>query len=167
MSREVRRVPKDWKHPKCDNGNFIALFDGGNFTQKQQEWDEGAAKWANGLRDDGNGGWKPLKDYEKDMTFEEWYGSRPNAEDYMPEWTDAERTHLMMYETTSEGTPISPVFETPEELAQWLADNNASVFGDMTATYEQWLGMCKAGWAPSAVCDSTGIHSGVEAISAL
>lgn len=43
----------------------------------------------------------------------------------------------MIYETCSEGSPISPAFETPEELARWLTDNS---FGSMTATYEQWLG---------------------------
>lgn len=161
MGREVRRVPKDWKHPKNEHGNYIALFDGSDFSRRVKEWDEGAAKWAEGLRDDWNGGWKPLEDDEKGMTFEEWDGGRPKAEDYMPEWPAEECTHLMMYEDTSEGTPISPAFETPEELARWLADNNASAFGSMTATYEQWLGMCKAGRAPSAVCDSTGMHSGV------
>ncbi len=72
-----------------------------------------------------------------------------------------EPTHIMMYETCTEGTPISPAFETPEDLARWLTDNNASAFGSMTATYEQWLSTCERGWALSAVCDSSGIHSGV------
>ena len=40
-----------------------------------------------------------------------------------------ERTHYQMYETCTEGTPISPVMETPENLARWLADNGASAFG--------------------------------------
>lgn len=71
---------------------------------------------------------------------------------------------FQMWETTSEGSPISPVFETPDELATWLADNGASSFGSNTATYEQWLGMIKGpGWAPSAIMDSKGLRSGVEA----
>lgn len=74
----------------------------------------------------------------------------------------------MMYENTSEGTPISPVFETPEALARWLADNNASAFGGMGATYEQWLATCREGFAPSAVFSpSTGMISGVAAMSTL
>jgi hypothetical protein len=44
-----------------------------------------------------------------------------------------------MWETTSDGSPISPVFATPQELARWLADSGASVFGKHTATYEEWL----------------------------
>ena len=162
MGREVRRVPKDWQHPKYDNGNYIALH-GSDFSSNLKEWEENEAKWKEGLRDDFKGGWKPLEDDEKGMTFEAWYGGKPCADDYMPEFPEEERTHLMMYETTSEGTPISPAFETPEELARWLADNNASAFGRMTATYDQWLATCKAGWAPSAIMDSTGFHSGVEA----
>lgn len=46
-----------------------------------------------------------------------------------------------MWETTSEGSPISPVFASPEELARWLADNKASWFGDATATYDQWMSL--------------------------
>jgi len=68
-----------------------------------------------------------------------------------------------MWETTSEGSPISPVMESPEILAEWLVDNNASSFGRNTATYEQWLATIKAGWVISAVCDSKGFRSGVEA----
>lgn len=46
-----------------------------------------------------------------------------------------------MWETTSEGSPISPTFNTPEELAKWLADTNASACGGTGASYEQWLNM--------------------------
>lgn len=70
-----------------------------------------------------------------------------------------------MWETTTEGSPISPVFETPEALARWLADNNASTFGSDTTTYEKWLGFIMGpGWAPSMVADSGGVRSGVEAV---
>lgn len=70
-----------------------------------------------------------------------------------------------MWETTSEGSPISPVFATPEELARWLADTKASTFGRMTADYETWLKMIKgSGWASSIMMsEETGLVSGVEA----
>ena len=70
-----------------------------------------------------------------------------------------------MWETTSEGSPMSPVFATPEELARWLADTGASAFGRQGATYEEWLGMCREGWAPSAVMSNGVIRSGVAAVS--
>lgn len=46
-----------------------------------------------------------------------------------------------MYETISEGTPISPPMELPEQLARWLADNNIKASGALAYTYEQWLAM--------------------------
>lgn len=69
-----------------------------------------------------------------------------------------------MWETTSEGSPISPVFDTPEKLARWLADTGAKTFGPMTTDYETWLKMIKGpGWAPSATMSpETGFISGVE-----
>jgi hypothetical protein len=83
----------------------------------------------------------------------------------MPAWPDEQRTHLMMYEDTSEGTPISPAFATPEDLAHWLADNGASALGSSTATYEQWLRVARGGWAPSLVADANGVVNGVAALS--
>lgn len=70
-----------------------------------------------------------------------------------------------MWETVSEGSPISPAFMKPEELAHWLADNKASAMGSETATYEQWLATIKAGWAPSMVIDSKGLRSGVASMA--
>lgn len=68
----------------------------------------------------------------------------------MPQWPENEATHYMMYEDTSEGTPISPAFATKEELARWLTDTGASAFGRLTATYEQWLATIEIGFAFSA-----------------
>lgn len=68
--------------------------------------------------------------------------------------------------TTTEGTPMSPVFPTPEGLAEWLADTGASSFGRQTATYEQWLKFIKGpGWAPSAIGSKLGLKSGVEVLA--
>lgn len=62
--------------------------------------------------------------------------------------------------------PISPVMETPEKLARWLTDNNASAMGNEGASYEHWLRVCKGGWAPTMVISpGKGIKSGVEALS--
>lgn len=45
-----------------------------------------------------------------------------------------------LWETCSEGSPVSPVFETKEQLADWCVDN-ATTFADFKATREQWLRM--------------------------
>lgn len=99
-----------------------------------------------------------------------WYCPHCEGEKraYMPSIEVPEGDGWQMWENTSEGSSISPVFETPEELARWLADNGASSFGNDTATYEQWLGMIGVGWAPSAIHSSaTGLQSGVAAIAAI
>jgi hypothetical protein len=101
-------------------------------------------------------------------TYEWWAGdipSKPLPEHYMPSWPESERTHFMMYEDTSEGTPISPAFATAEQLARWLADTGASAFAGCTASYEQWLGTIRRGWAVSAVLQSGVMISGVEGMA--
>jgi hypothetical protein len=98
-------------------------------------WDKAAALFSQGKDERG----EPLPKSAASCSFEEWHGGRPDPVDYMPSWPDADRTHYQMYETCSDGTPISPVFATPEDLARWLTDNHASAFGDMTLPYERWL----------------------------
>ena len=96
-------------------------------------------------------------------------GGAPNPDDYMPSFAghDPDTLGWCMYETVSEGTPISPVLPSPEALARWLADNDASAFADYTATYEQWLAMIGAGSSMGSAVHipGRGLVSGVEAVS--
>jgi hypothetical protein len=109
MSREVRRVPADWQHPRDEQGRNIPQYDGALYLVHITAW-------------------------KKRRT-----GFRPYPGRYTPDWPESERTHYMMYENTTAGTPISPAFETPEALARWLTDTDAGWFGLVTATYAQWL----------------------------
>lgn len=45
-----------------------------------------------------------------------------------------------LWETTSEGSPCSPVFATFDELCEWCAEN-ATTFGSFEATKEEWAKM--------------------------
>jgi hypothetical protein len=45
-----------------------------------------------------------------------------------------------LWETTTEGSPQSPVFATLEELAGWC-EKNATTFGDFKASKEEWAKM--------------------------
>ena len=147
MSREVRRVPMDYQHPRClvpdyQHGGlrvaFVPLFPGERYEESLTEFRADPADW----------------DFEP-----------PRFEDYMPVFAGDDLGYCM-YETVSEGTPISPVFATPEELARWLADTGASAFGGATATYEQWLHTCRGGYAPSMVFTvQDGLRTGVEALA--
>lgn len=66
-----------------------------------------------------------------------------------------------LWETVSEGSPITPVFATPDELADWLVVNDDSVTRNQTR--EGWLRFINGpGWAPSLVVDGLGVRSGVE-----
>lgn len=163
MGREVRMVPPDWVHPKVDRHGRIdyqPMFNE-KFSKVFAEWLETFDRFRAGN----------LKDYEREVYprgLADWLqdeGMPPNPAYYMPEWPDAERTHYMMYEDTSEGTPISPAFATPEELARWLADTGASSFAGQTASYESWLRVAKGGWAPSAIISGGEMVSGVEGLT--
>ena len=156
MSREVRMVPRDWEHPKYENGAFIPLHNSSYKTS--------IADWAKGKEDWDKGNYPDYASEEnKKLSYEECAGEEPDPDDYMPTFSSAEATCFMMYETTSEGTPISPAFETEEELAQWLSENKASAFGRSTATYEQWLNTIRRGRSIGSMVIFDGkIMSGVE-----
>ena len=161
MGRKVRRVAKDWEHPKNELGSYIPLLEG-SFKEALEEYNERKAEW----NDDEASFEDDYAEYSENRElWDEEHSVVPEAENYMPNWTEAERTHIQMYEDCSEGTPISPVMETSEELASWLADNNASAFAGMTATYDEWLATINRGWAPSAIFSPmTGMQSGVTAM---
>ena len=160
MSREVRRVPMDWKHPE---GRSLLS---GDYQSAADDWFAGLSKWREGLREDwgAKGSWKEHGEPKTVWAWVEWSGCQPRLEDYMPEFPEGSCVGWQMYETCSEGSPISPVMSTPEQLADWLYQNDASAFGSMTATAEQWLATIKAGWAISAMSSAeTGLISGVAA----
>lgn len=142
MSREVKRVTLDfdWFDKGTWPGYLISICSVfGEDCEKCKLFFMAAGKKGDGCSDENNLQIEPPKG---------------------PGW--------QMWQTVSEGSPISPVFKTPEELAQWLADTGASSFGRNTATYEQWFAMIKQGWAPSAVSTpETGIISGVVAVMEL
>jgi hypothetical protein len=141
--REVRRVPPGWEHPKDERDRFQPMYDE-PFVPVMQEW---IAEFQAALRDG-------AADYNGDrISMETWLDDSPPPDPkyYRPDWPEESRTMLMMYECTSEGTPISPAFETPEALARWLTDTGASAFASLTMTYEQWLAVCLGGYCPPVV----------------
>src|SRR6185503_13867538 len=113
MGREIRMVPANWKHPRDRDGSYEPLNDG--FNKDLDEWNEGNDRWRQGLvsKWTPNGyEWEPRGDqYPGCKSYADYAGGQPKSDEYMPDWPAEERTHLMMYETTSEGTPISPAFK--------------------------------------------------------
>lgn len=72
-------------------------------------------------------------------SLEAYPGQRAEAETWEPV-QPPKGDGWQLWETVSEGSPVSPVFPTAEALADWCADN-ATTFADMKASRETWLKM--------------------------
>ena len=115
MGREVRRVPANWDHPKVMRRNgsrgYQSMYDR-TYQEALDEWlkefDEIRATGSNEYYAD-------LGDWLEDYT--------PPEKSYYRPWSDDEATWFQVWETVSEGTPVSPPFETKKELIDYLAEN--------------------------------------------
>jgi len=68
-----------------------------------------------------------------------------------------------IWQTVSEGGPVSPPFATPEKLADWMVANDTSITSDMTR--DDWLRFIRGpGWAPSMVAGAGSLTSGAKAV---
>jgi hypothetical protein len=77
------------------------------------------------------------------------HDSPPNEECHRTrKWTDAEATHYQVYETVSEGTPITPPMPSKEALAEWLSTNK-DFWGKGPLTRSQAEAFVKDEYAPS------------------
>jgi hypothetical protein len=120
MGREVRRVPMNWQHPKKANGRYQPLHDQ-TYEDRMKEWNADKAAFES----------DPVK-VAKYTTFAEYetgikgmseQEALPDPASYRPAWDENAVLGYCYYENISEGTPISPVLATPEELVNWLVEN--------------------------------------------
>jgi hypothetical protein len=124
--REVRPVAIGWEHPRepgthsDGSPRYRPLFSRADLLSHTRDREEHPEDY-----DDG-------KEGEIDL------------DDYMPPIPEGADFGYVLYETTTEGTPDSPVFETLEELATWCEDN-ATVFADIKWTRAEWLASFRAG----------------------
>lgn len=81
----------------------------------------------------------------------------PNPDDYMPkgEW-------IQLFENVSEGTPLTPPFETAPELIDWLANNKD--FWGRDWTREQAEAMVRDEYAPSMTVINGKVHNTQESL---
>jgi hypothetical protein len=128
MGKAARRVPAQWQHPKDENGRYLPLRDGTQYERRARAWDDEEKKWREGLRrDEITGPWKPIEVRFRSMTYAECNGPRPDPKNYTPQWSPSECTHWQYYEEVTDGTPISPVCGSAEELAHWLFEHDRGV----------------------------------------
>lgn len=94
-------------------------------------------------------------------SLEKYEGQRAEAEAWEP--TDPPKGDgWQLWETVSEGSPVSPVCATADELAAWMSDPER---GDRWVPQEAARKFIDAGWAPTGVLTpGRGYASGVEAI---
>lgn len=139
MGRNLRSVPANWEHPKKDDGQYQPMYDE-YYGDALMEWLNEHKQWEESTHSD----LVDNPDLKKEYPFYAmWNGNPPDVAYYRTrKFTEEELTHIQLYEDTSEGTPISPVFkkEEFEKLCEWAADN-AMTFANYKASKEQWMKM--------------------------
>jgi hypothetical protein len=156
MGREIRMVPPNWEHPK-EHQIRLVPYEGLQYVEEDvpmydrryedavKEWKEAYAKWESGHRPDC---WVKGEDPEE---FWDWEGMPPDKKYYRP-WKEEDATWFQLWQTVSEGTPVSPPFATREELALYLAENGD--YWDQRRGHGGWGGerasaFVNSGWAQS------------------
>ena len=153
MGREIRRVPPNWEHPRNESGNFQPMFDR-SFQQAVDEWKKEFAEWEAGEKQ------KNKNDDGSVMEYWEWSGDPPDRA-YYRTYSDEEATWFQLYETVSEGTPLSPPFATKEELAKHLAEHGDD-WKKIPWGIEKATAFVESGWAPSFVVAGGVIYQGED-----
>lgn len=138
MSREVRPVALDWEHPVA--GSY---YDGSpRYVPLHSRED---------LR-------LHLEDYHDNPEDRE--DGPPDPADYMPPIPEGHPYGWQLYETVSEGSPLSPVCASKDDLAAWMSSPAAG--RDRVAPGVAAKFVAK-GWAPSfGSGPHGGLVSGVE-----
>ena len=131
MGREIRRVPPNWEHPRqeCKHSPWAGgcadalahegccykpLF-GPDYAVKAREWLDHAMRWdRNEFLSHEN-----ADDKSEHPFYWEWNGMPPDKDDYVS-YRPEEATWFQVYETASEGTPVTPPFAAKEELVAHL-----------------------------------------------
>jgi hypothetical protein len=149
MGREIRMVPPNWEHPRDCNGDYHPLYDG-DYETSARDWMDECLSWEAGTH-------KDATEYKAEHPFYwDWDGPPPDKEYYHPKWDNA--TWCQVYETVSEGTPVTPPFATKEELIEYLVENGDfwdQKRGDGGWSRENATAFANRGWAPTFIINQT------------
>ena len=112
MSREIRKVPSGWQHPRDENGRLISMYD--------QDYDDASLEYIARLIAWENGGYEKEKETGCSARYYwDWDGPPPDSTSYRPKF-DKPADCFQIYQTISEGTPVSPVFGSVDEMVNWM-----------------------------------------------
>jgi len=124
-------------------------------------WEEEPCTWnEKGWREDylfgkchacSGSGRDPTMDEE---AYEEW-----------SEYEPPEGTGYQLWETVSEGSPVSPVMPTAEAMIEWMVENGDGNYPVSREAAEKFV--LGSGWAPSMVAVGGKLTTGVEASTIL
>lgn len=150
MGREIRRVPPDWEHPVDDrNGNPIPMYDAA-YPEQVRRWKKEYEWWKMGIHPGQRGEYACSEDTE----FWE-YMMPPNRRHYREPFEEPP-TAYQVYETVTEGTPITPVFESREGLHEHLVRHGTDA--DDPFSEHQAMKFIESAWAPSLVIQNGKPH---------
>lgn len=139
MGREIRKVPKGWEHPKNDKGRFRPAYDK-FYIDALEEWIKEHRLWQDGKHPDQI---ETPESTGRYLYYSQWSGNPPKIEDYLHQkWTEEEAVCFQVYENVTEGTPVSPVFDSLQEVESWL-------IGSYNYTPEAAAALCESGWQVS------------------
>lgn len=160
MGREIRRVPPNWKHPQqiCEHSPWAGgcstalanneglcykpLF-GRDYAKTAREWLDNAMRWdRNEFQEH-----EDASDKVKHPFYWEWDGPPPDKADYV-DYRPEDATWFQVYETVSEGTPITPPFATKEELIAYLV-KRGDAWDDGGWSEANARAFVEREWAPS------------------
>lgn len=178
MGREIRRVPANWEHPKSERQNgridYRPMFDR-PYLEALDEWLQEHHQWEDGTHTAFAEHGYTKAEYPH---YANYGGNPPDVEYFRPNWTPEEMIWWQVYETVSEGTPVTPPFATREELVDYLVANGD--FWDQSRRKDgRSLIECGpwprkqaesfvfgSGWAPSLIVTTEhGVQTGVEALN--
>jgi len=111
MGREIRRVPPNYEPAMCQSGQEI------HQPKYNKTWKEAIKEWKDGYKQWEEGTHESYEDY-KDHEY--WQYESPPDEYYYLDYEIEDATWYQSYETVSEGTPVTPAFETKQELIDYL-----------------------------------------------
>lgn len=118
MGYEVRRVPPNWEHPKdSETDEYLPLYDQ-DYESKLAEWRHNQGLWNQGKHPYQSEEW-----CDPNRPFADYCEESPDPSSYRRAWLPGEATAYQIYETVTEGTPVSTVFLTEADLCAWLIDD--------------------------------------------
>jgi hypothetical protein len=161
MGREIRRVPVGWEHPwemkphwrtGIREKSFQPLYDHdaemawADWLKEFEEFKkEELARIVLEYPDEGYSLDEPYRSFCK------WSGEPPDPACHRPKWPEGAELGFAVYETVSEGTPVTPTFATKAELIDYLATKGTYWDDGKPWAREAAERFVEAEWAPSMI----------------